>query len=55
MYAPPNEDDEELDLDGLDSSPIRTVELTPAGIDRLRKEVTKWSILTVCSIGDIRW
>lgn len=40
VYAPPNEDDEELDLGMGWIVRQLYVELTPAGIDRLRKEIT---------------
>jgi hypothetical protein len=39
VYAPPNEDDEELDLGMGWIVRQLYVELTPAGIDRLRKEI----------------
>lgn len=40
VYAPPNEDDEELDLGMGWIVRQLYVELTPAGIDRLRREIT---------------
>ncbi|MEH2458308.1 hypothetical protein [Nostoc sp.] len=48
VYAPPNEDDEELDL-GM-GWVVRQlyVELTPAGIDRLRKDSTAGVVYPHC-------
>ncbi|MHC5755431.1 MAG: hypothetical protein ACYTXF_33280 [Nostoc sp.] len=48
VYAPPNEDDEELDLGMGWLVRQLYVELTPAGIDRLRREITAEIVYPHC-------